>query len=109
MMKLLRTNVKIVLICVELIPNPQERKGMMAYFPNGTVGMCFDEQCCRCKYGEEPCPIYLVQSIYNYDACNNEVATKILDELVKNDGTCTVFEMAKEHFFVDINQTELAV
>jgi len=79
----------------------------MAYFANGSEGMCFDEQCCRCKYGEGSCPVYFVQSMYNYDACNNEVATKILDALVKNDGTCQVFEMAKEHFFIETNQTKL--
>ena len=43
---------------------------MMAYFANGTEGMCFDEQCSRCKYGEDACPIAFVQTMYNYDACN---------------------------------------
>lgn len=70
----------------------------MAYFSNGSEGMCFDDQCSRCKYGQEPCPIALVQMEYNYDACNNTTARKILDTLVKNDGTCTVFEMAKSDF-----------
>jgi len=67
----------------------------MAYFSNGSEGMCFDDQCAKCKYGQEPCPIALVQMIYNYDACNNEVASNILNALVKNDGTCTVFELMK--------------
>ena len=48
----------------------------MAYFSNSTEGSVFDYQCSLCKYGEEPCPIAAVQSIYNYDACNNEIATK---------------------------------
>ena len=73
----------------------------MAYFPNGSAGYCFDEQCSRCRYGEGPCPIYLVQSIYNYDACNNEVASKILSELVKSDGTCAMFELDKAWFEKD--------
>ena len=64
----------------------------MAYFSNGSEGMCFDIQCMQCKYGDKPCPIALVQYIYNYDACNNEVASKILNELVKGGGTCTMFE-----------------
>lgn len=68
----------------------------MAYFPNGTSGEVFDEQCGRCRYGEGPCPVYGVQIEYNYKACNNEVASEILGRLIKNDGTCTVFEMAKE-------------
>ncbi|MHA2101448.1 MAG: hypothetical protein ACW99A_22565 [Candidatus Kariarchaeaceae archaeon] len=68
----------------------------MAYFPNGTAGMVFDEQCCKCKYGELPCPVAWVQSNYNYEAVNNKTATKILDELVKNDGTCMVWEMMQK-------------
>ena len=68
----------------------------MAYFSNGTEGMVFDEQCSRCKYGQEPCPIALVQMSYNYDACNNPTARKILDTLVKDDGTCEMFETFKD-------------
>ena len=79
----------------------------MAYFSNGTEGMSFDAQCGICKYGNKSCPIAYVQQTYNYKAANNEVATKILDELVKNDGTCTMFELAKQDFFKDPNQLEL--
>ncbi len=68
----------------------------MAYFSNGTEGMAFDEQCSRCKYGKEPCPIALVQMEYNYEACNNKTARAILDKLVKDDGTCEMFEAFKE-------------
>jgi len=68
----------------------------MAYFANGTEGMCFDEQCSICKYGEEPCPIAMVQMHYNYDACNNKVATAILNALVKNNGTCTMYKLAEK-------------
>ncbi len=79
----------------------------MAYFSNGSEGEVFDEQCSRCKYGDKPCPIALVQTLYNYDACNNKVATNILDSLVKDDGTCTMFEMCKQDFFIDKNQMDL--
>ncbi len=79
----------------------------MAYFSNGSEGMCFDDQCAKCKYGQAPCPIALVQVAYNYEAVNNEVATKILDTLVKQDGTCTVYEMAKLEFAIDPDQLEL--
>ena len=75
----------------------------MAYFSNGSEGMCFDDQCQRCKYGQAPCPIALVQISYNYDAVNNEVATKILDALVKGDGTCVMFELDKKHFDISGN------
>lgn len=64
----------------------------MAYFSNGTEGSAFYFQCSICKYGEKPCPIAWVQTEYNYDACNNKVARKILDDLVKNNGECTMYK-----------------
>ena len=70
----------------------------MAYFSNGSEGSVFDEQCMECKYGQEPCPIAWVQMEYNYDACNIPVARKILDELVRQDGTCSMFEQFKADF-----------
>ena len=79
----------------------------MAYFANSTEGDVFYEQCAICKYGEDPCPIHFVQLIYNYDACGNEVATAILDELVKSDGTCTMFETFRRDFHVDAKNLKL--
>lgn len=64
----------------------------MAYFPNGSAGECFENQCEKCKYGEEPCPICGVQYNYNYEACNNKTARAILDDLVSDDGTCKMFK-----------------
>ena len=75
----------------------------MAYFSNSTEGLVFDHQCSLCKYGEEACPIALVQSVYNYSACNNETARKILDELVSDNGTCAMWKMFKNDFRVDPN------
>lgn len=70
----------------------------MAYFSNSGAGEVFYNQCAKCKYGEEPCPIAAVQVLYNYDACNNKTARAILDELVKQDGTCSMFELFKDDF-----------
>jgi len=70
----------------------------MAYFSNGTEGMVFDYQCSICKYGEQNCPIALVQEVYNYDACNNVVARKILDTLVADNGECAMFKEFKKDF-----------
>ena len=70
----------------------------MAYFPNGSAGECFDEQCLKCILFERACPIAWVQMEYNYKACNNEVASAILGELVKDDGTCELFKTAPEIF-----------
>jgi len=82
----------------------------MAYFPNGTAGMVFDHQCSICRYGQDACPIALVQMLYNYDACNNKVATNILNDLVSNDGTCAMYKEFKDDFKMlksDPNQTHL--
>lgn len=81
----------------------------MAYFSNGSEGMVFDEQCAKCKFGDKPCPIAFVQMDANYDQLKDTTGTarKILDHLVKDDGTCTVFEMAKQDFFRDPNQLDL--
>ena len=79
----------------------------MAYFSNGTEGIVFDEQCSRCKYGEHPCPVAAMQLLWNYDQVGNELAREIMDNFVKADGTCTVFEMAKTDFAIDKNQLKL--
>jgi len=73
----------------------------MAYFANGTEGTVFEHQCSICKYGEKNCPIAFVQQMYNYDACNNEIARKILDELVADNGTCAMWKEFKNDFRID--------
>ena len=70
----------------------------MAYFANGSEGGVFDEQCSECKYGDDYCPIFYVQVEYNYEACNNKIARAILENLVKDDGTCEMFRHFKEDF-----------
>jgi hypothetical protein len=73
----------------------------MAYFSNGSEGACFENQCFKCKYGMAPCPIACVQMVYNYDACNNDVASAILNDLVRNDGTCTMFKAFEKDLRVE--------
>ena len=79
----------------------------MAYFSNGSEGMVFDEECSTCRYGLKPCPIALMQITYNYDACNNKVARKILDGLISNNGECSMKQTFKTDFekIIDKNQT----
>ena len=60
----------------------------MAYFSSGSVGSCFEEECYDCILGDKPCPIAWVQTEYNYEACNNDVASSILGYLVSNNGAC---------------------
>ncbi len=79
----------------------------MAYFSNSSEGDNFREECSSCKYGRKPCPIFLVQFTYNYEACNNKTAREILDDLISNNGVCSMKEMFKVNFFKDINQTEI--
>jgi hypothetical protein len=79
----------------------------MAYFSNSTDGMKFDEQCNKCKYGEHPCPIAYVQMTYNYDAANNEVATKILNNLVDNNGKCQMLKTFSNDLKIDARQGKL--
>ena len=70
----------------------------MAYFANGSEGECFEAQCDECRYGQKPCPIALVQQLYNYDAVNNNAATEILNTLVQDDGTCEMFKLCAKDF-----------
>ena len=69
----------------------------MAYFANGSEGECFNSQCALCRYGTETCPIMMVQLNFNYDACNNEVARSILNDLVKDNGTCEMYKMFEKN------------
>ena len=60
----------------------------MAYFSNSSDGAKFYDQCAECLVGDGYCPIAAVQLLYNYPAVGNEIATKILADLVLADGTC---------------------
>ena len=50
----------------------------MAYFPNGTSGMCYEEQyCSRCTHhdgpdGDSGCAVWLLHLLYNYDHLNDD-------------------------------------
>jgi hypothetical protein len=79
----------------------------MAYFSNSSEGFALDGQCEKCKYGKGPCPIFAAQVMYNYDAVNNEVATKILDSLISDDGVCSMWKQYRHDFEIDPNQLEL--
>jgi hypothetical protein len=75
----------------------------MAYFSNGSEGDCFYEQCMKCKYGQYPCPIAFLQMEFNYDQLKDTTGTarKMLDALVRQDGTCTMFETFKADLRTD--------
>ena len=71
----------------------------MAYFGNGGEGTALDCECMEC-WRKRPhlgnCPIALAQMEYNYEACNNEIATAILDMLVKDNGECQMKKLLDE-------------
>jgi len=79
----------------------------MAYFANGTEGMKFENQCGKCKFGELSCPIAGVQSLYNYKAVNNKIATNILNDLIKNDGTCEMFKTFRNELEIDLTDEKI--
>src|SRR5690349_19815070 len=59
----------------------------MAYFPNGTAGMLYEEQYCyNCRNYRDKgdgrgfgCAIWDAQLLYSYDECNNDGKTHIID------------------------------
>ena len=73
----------------------------MAYFSNSSDGAVFDEQCSKCKYGQDSCPIANAQFLYNYDACNNKVATDILNTIVNENGICQMRDTFKKDLATD--------
>ena len=74
----------------------------MAYFSNSSEGSRFDDQCGTCVLGEKPCPVAFVQGMYNYDAMGNEVATSILDNLVRDTGECVMLIVGKKHLLREV-------
>jgi DNA-directed RNA polymerase subunit RPC12/RpoP len=74
----------------------------MAYFPNSTAGMIFDEQCCNCPFGDEPCEIALMQMVFNYDQLKdgNDDLRRSLTLLVDDDGICQFRLRMQKHGFV---------
>lgn len=60
----------------------------MAYFPNGTAGMCYVEQyCCKCIHwpqkDEDPgCAVDLIHNLYNYDQCKDTPEGKAIEAIL---------------------------
>ncbi len=82
----------------------------MAYFSNGSEGMCLDEECSECVFGQEHCPIAWVQLNWNYEAVNNKVAGEILDYLIKEDGTCAMKKSFNDKLqYRELNESNVAI
>lgn len=80
----------------------------MVYFSNGTEGGLLDEQCQNCLLGQEACPIYLVQTIYNYDQCTNLKLKNAMNLLINEKGECQMFiQLKKKNVQPNPNQLNL--
>ena len=69
----------------------------MAYFPNGTSGMMFQEDYCNhCENADEDgmCSIWDAHMLYNYEQFNNEKIKSILTLLIPDDGACSMYRKA---------------
>lgn len=69
----------------------------MVYFSNGTEGMILDDQCSNCPVGEDCCPVYSIQMMYNYAQLNkgNEDLKVAMDLLINEKGKCQIREALK--------------
>lgn len=60
----------------------------MAYFPNGTSGMIYEEEWCdSCVHrdgpdGESGCMVMLVHNLFNYDQCKDDPRGKAIAEIL---------------------------
>ena len=77
----------------------------MAYFPNGTSGLVYQEKYCdRCQNNKDKddgrgtgCPIWDLHAVHNYDQVKNKDFKRILESFIptKKDGfpdKCVMFE-----------------
>lgn len=62
----------------------------MAYFSNGTEGEILDDQCMKCPFGNQACPVYEVQTFYNYKQMNsgNKDLKDAMEMLINEPGIC---------------------
>ena len=85
----------------------------MAYFPNGSSGEVLDAQCANCPLGAgwndpsqqqlfederpmRPCPVALVQLMYNYDQIGVEKLRNAMTILINDSGICQVRQQLAE-------------
>jgi len=69
----------------------------MAYFENGTAAEALDRQCESCPLGAYQCPVYMVNSLYNFDQMleGKEELRDCLLFLVDDTGRCKVRQLVE--------------
>jgi len=67
----------------------------MAYFENGNQSEVLDEQCLTCPLGNHQCPVYTVQSLFNFDQMEggNDKLRQCMIFLVDDAGVCQVKQL----------------
>lgn len=68
----------------------------MAYFANGSEGATLDAQCDACPLSKKSCPVYEVQSLFNYEQLRVPTLRYTLRRLVGDDGRCRLRPLVVE-------------
>ena len=85
----------------------------MAYFPNGSSGEFFEDQCYDCPLGAgwedprqesffgfqrelRPCPVAFIQYEFNYSQVGNKDLESAMNQLVNEKGVCQVRQQLVE-------------
>ena len=84
----------------------------MAYFSNGTEGMYLDDQCADCPLpNDAPCPILLMQMIYNYKQLDSEgkktLASEVMNTLIDKNGDCQMKPLLDKHWGEDTKTEDM--
>jgi len=70
----------------------------MAYFESGDKSKVLDKQCLTCPLGNYQCPVYTVQSLFNFDQMEegNEKLRQSMIFLVDDAGVCQVKQLLEQ-------------
>ena len=73
----------------------------MAYFPNGTAGMLFNETCFDCIHGisdDIGCPIALAQMMFYYEHVGIKPLEDCMNLLVNEHGVCKMKPILDKYY-----------
>lgn len=70
----------------------------MAYFESGNKSKVLDKQCLTCPLGIYQCPVYTVQSLFNFDQMEegNDKLRQSMLFLVDDAGVCQVKQLLEQ-------------
>lgn len=75
----------------------------MAYFSNGSEGEILDNQCDECHLSyEAPCPVLLVQQLFNYRQLDENgeetMVSEAMNNLIDEEGICKMKPVIDEFY-----------